>query len=145
MRRGVADQLANELKKRYPGLQVAGAECPPFRPLTDDEVERMVERVEGAEADIMWIGLGCPKQEIWMHDHVHRFKGKVLIGVGAAFDFHTGRLARAPLWMQKAGLEWLHRFASEPKRLWRRYLIYAPRFVFLSLIETFVPAKTVRE
>ena len=142
---GVADQLAEKLKKRYPGLKVAGTECPPFRPLTDEETDRMVDRVERAGTDIMWIGLGCPKQELWMHDHVHRFKGVVLIGVGAAFDFHTGRVARAPLWMQKFGLEWLHRLVSEPKRLWKRYLVYAPRFIFLSLIETLFPPKAARE
>lgn len=133
---GVAEELARRLCERYPGLQVAGAESPPFRPLTETETRQMISRVQDAGADIMWIGLGCPKQEIWMHEHVRCLKGVILVGVGAAFDFHTGRIARAPAWMRNAGLEWLHRFASEPKRLWRRYCYHAPRFVVLSLYES---------
>lgn len=142
---GVADDLARRLKEEHPDLQIAGTECPPFRPLTEGEIDDMVERVERARTDIMWIGLGCPKQEIWMHNNIHRFNGVVLIGVGAAFDFHTGRVERAPAWMRNNGLEWLHRLASEPRRLWRRYFVYAPRFVVLSLIETLFPPKTARE
>ena len=142
---GVAHALAQKLKVEYPGLQVVGTECPPFRPLTEEETDQMVNRIQKSGADIVWIGLGCPKQEIWMHDHVHRFKGAVLIGVGAAFDFHTGRIERAPAWMRNHGLEWLHRLASEPRRLWRRYFVYAPRFVILSLVETLFPPKTASE
>ncbi len=138
---GVAESLAETLKERYPGLQVAGTECPPFRPLSEEETAQMVDRVEAANTDIMWIGLGCPKQEIWMNQHVGRMKDVVLVGVGAAFDFHTDRVHRAPAWMRNYGLEWLHRLTSEPKRLWRRYCYYAPRFVLLSLIETLFPAK----
>ena len=134
---GVADKLVAKLKETYPDLQVAGTECPPFRPLSAEEQARTISRIKQSKADIVWVGLGCPKQEAWMHENAGRLEGVVLIGVGAAFDFHSGRVARAPLWMQKSGLEWLHRLTSEPKRLWRRYLIRAPQFVALSLAETF--------
>ncbi len=135
---GVADKLAATLQAKYPRMQVAGAECPPFRPLTDEERAATIARIKATKADIVWVGLGCPKQEAWMFEHVGRLDGVVLIGVGAAFDFHTGRVARAPLWMQRSGFEWLHRLSSEPRRLWRRYLISAPQFVWLILSETFM-------
>ena len=139
---GVAVELAEALKKRYPGLQIAGVESPPFRPLSETETRDMVSRVRSAGTDIMWIGLGCPKQEIWMYDHVGRFDdGVVLIGVGAAFDIYAGRVSRAPVWMRNYGLEWLHRLIAEPQRLWCRYLYHAPRFVIMSLLETLLPPK----
>lgn len=130
---GVAETLAARLAERFPGLKVAGTECPPFRPLTNDETQAVLQRITEAEPDIVWVGLGCPKQEAWMLQHRAALPGKVLIGVGAAFDFHTGRVARAPVWMQSSGLEWAHRLASEPGRLWRRYLLQAPRFVFANV------------
>jgi N-acetylglucosaminyldiphosphoundecaprenol N-acetyl-beta-D-mannosaminyltransferase len=133
---GVAGKLAERLARNYPGLDVAGTWCPPFREPTPEELDRDIERINASGADIVWIGLGCPKQEIWMLECQARLQGRVLIGVGAAFDFHTGRIERAPQWMRDHGLEWLHRLASEPRRLWRRYLILAPRFVALSLLET---------
>lgn len=133
---GVAGKLAERLAHNYPGLNVAGTECPPFRTLTPEERERDIARINASGADIVWIGLGCPKQEIWMLDNYERLEGRILIGVGAAFDFHTGRIERAPKWMRDNGLEWLHRLASEPGRLWRRYLVLAPKFVALSLAET---------
>jgi len=132
---GVADQLARTLAERHPGLAIAGTDCPPFRPLSEAELERAIQRMQEAKPDIVWIGLGCPKQELWMLDNHARLGGTVLIGVGAAFDFETGRVRRAPVWMRSNGLEWLHRLASEPRRLWRRYLLFAPRFVLGSLIE----------
>ncbi|MGL4395317.1 MAG: WecB/TagA/CpsF family glycosyltransferase [Hyphomicrobium sp.] len=133
---GVAATVADELKKSFPKLAVVGAECPPFRPLSPQEEEDLRARVARSGADIMWIGLGCPKQEQWMYDHVAQIPGVVLIGVGAAFDFQSKRIVRAPVWMQSAGLEWLHRLMSEPGRLWRRYLVLAPQFVIASLAET---------
>lgn len=133
---GVADTLAERLSLLYPGLNVAGTHCPPFRKLSDAELARDLTRINASGADIVWIGLGCPKQEIWMLENYAKLESQVVVGVGAAFDFHTGRVERAPLWMRQNGLEWLHRLASEPKRLWRRYLISAPRFVALSLVET---------
>ncbi|MBI1383831.1 MAG: WecB/TagA/CpsF family glycosyltransferase [Rhizobiales bacterium] len=134
---GVAENLARGLQTRFPGLQVAGTECPPFRALSEAEKDAVVARIESSGAGIVWVGLGCPKQELWIAEHVERIPGAVLIGVGAAFDFHTGRVKRAPRWMRDAGLEWAFRLASEPRRLWRRYLVYAPRFVFLALRESF--------
>lgn len=133
---GVAGKLAERLSENYPGLNVAGTECPPFRALTPDESEEGIARINASGADIVWIGLGCPKQEIWMLENHARLEGRILIGVGAAFDFHTGRIERAPMWMRNNGLEWLHRLASEPGRLWRRYLLLAPKFVAMSLAET---------
>lgn len=133
---GVAEKVASELQRAHPGLEIAGTECPPFRPLTPLEEDALRRRVAAARAGVMWIGLGCPKQEQWMLDHIGQIPGVVLIGVGAAFDFHSKRVQRAPLWMQRRGLEWLHRLASEPRRLWRRYVIMAPQFVVASLAET---------
>ncbi|MDX2157234.1 MAG: WecB/TagA/CpsF family glycosyltransferase [Hyphomicrobiaceae bacterium] len=132
---GVADKLAERLARSYPGLTIAGTTCPPFRAQTPEEIERDIARINASGADIVWIGLGCPKQELWMHELSSRFQGRILIGVGAAFDFHTGRIVRAPRWMRDNGLEWLHRLMSEPRRLWRRYLLLAPRFLALSLAE----------
>ena len=142
---GVADKMVVKLTAEHPRLQVAGTECPPFRPLNDAEKEATIARIKETKADIVWVGIGCPKQEAWMHEHVGRLDGVVLIGVGAAFDFHSGRVARAPLWMQHNGLEWLHRLYSEPKRLWRRYLIRAPQFVALSLRETLATRRSRRK
>lgn len=133
---GVAEKLARELKEKFPGLRIAGTECPPFRPQTAREKRGAIARINAAEADIVWVGLGCPKQEIWMHENCQELRAGVMIGVGAAFDFHTGRVKRAPVWMRARGLEWLHRLVSEPRRLWRRYLWLAPRFAIRSLFET---------
>lgn len=137
---GVAGRLAERLARNYPGINIAGTHCPPFRSLTADEIEADVERINASGADIVWIGLGCPKQEIWMLENRARLEGRVLVGVGAAFDFHTDRIQRAPQWMRDHGLEWLHRLMSEPKRLWRRYLVMAPKFVAKSLAETAMTA-----
>lgn len=133
---GVADALAARMARNYPGLNIAGTECPPFRPLSVEERAATVERIRRSGANIVWIGLGCPKQEQWMREHRALLPGVVTVGIGAAFDFHTDRIQRAPRWMCDHGLEWLHRLASEPRRLWRRYLVLAPRFVAYSLAET---------
>lgn len=126
---GVAETLAGVLQARYPGLIVAGYECPPFRPLTEEEHAAVLERIRASEADVVWVGMSSPKQEVWMQRHYRRLP-QTLIGVGAAFDFHAGTVRRAPRWMQKWGLEWLFRLMSEPRRLWYRYLVLAPRFVW---------------
>ncbi|MGI9405208.1 MAG: WecB/TagA/CpsF family glycosyltransferase [Hyphomicrobiaceae bacterium] len=133
---GVAEDLAERLRAQFPRLQIAGTECPPFRPLRAEEETALLKRLADARADIIWVGLGCPKQERWMREHVRQIQGTVLIGIGAAFDYHTGRINRAPKWMRNTGLEWLHRLGSEPRRLWRRYVLMAPRFVWHSTIET---------
>jgi N-acetylglucosaminyldiphosphoundecaprenol N-acetyl-beta-D-mannosaminyltransferase len=132
---GVAEQLSARFAARYPGLQVAGSYCPPFRPLTQQEDEEVISLIDSSRADIVWVGLGAPKQERWMHEHRGQLKSPVLVGVGAAFDFHTGRIAQAPPWMRDHGLEWLFRLSREPGRLWRRYLIYGTQFVVLVLLE----------
>jgi N-acetylglucosaminyldiphosphoundecaprenol N-acetyl-beta-D-mannosaminyltransferase len=122
---GVAEQLAREMQHRFVGLQIAGVYCPPFRALTDCEVDAVVEMIDASEADFVWVGLGSPKQDLWMQQMQPRLQASVLLGVGAAFDFHAGRKRRAPRWMQRYGLEWMHRLTSEPRRLAGRYVTQA--------------------
>jgi len=132
---GVPEQLVANLRRRFPGLQVVGIYSPPFRPLTPEEDEQVVQMINQAAPDIVWVGLSTPKQERWMATHIGRVKAPVLIGVGAAFDFLAGRKRQAPRWMQRSGLEWLFRLLTEPRRLWRRYLINNPLFVLLVLAQ----------
>ena len=132
---GVAEEMAKRLSARIPGLQIAGIECPPFRPLTPEEEAASIRRINESGANIVWVGLGAPKQEMWMLDNVAKIDAAVLVGVGAAFDFHSGKVKRAPLWMRNNGFEWLHRLLSEPRRLWWRYLVLAPRFVWRAAAE----------
>jgi len=127
---GVADTLAVRLQHRYPGLVIAGTFSPPFRSLVPDEDEAIVQRINAAEPDIVWVGMSTPKQERWMHAHRDRVKAPVMIGVGAAFDFLAGLKRQAPRWMQRSGLEWSFRLATEPRRLWKRYLVNNPWFVW---------------
>lgn len=127
---GVADELARVLQDRFPGLRVAGTYCPPFRDLTPAEEHAMVTAINASGAQVVWVGLGSPKQDMWMARYRSRLKPPVLLAVGAAFDFFTGRQLQAPRWMQHNGLEWLFRLTHEPRRLWRRYLIYNPKFLF---------------
>lgn len=126
---GVADLLARSLTARFPGLIVAGTHTPPFRPMTDDEDALLVQQINAARPDIVWVGLSTPKQEYWMSRHCDRLNAAALIGVGAAFDFHAGLKKQAPRWMQCSGLEWAYRLCTEPRRLWKRYLINNPLFV----------------
>lgn len=139
---GVASRMAAHLKELYPRIQVAGCIAPPFRALTPDEDDNIVLEMAAARPNIIWIGLSTPKQELWMRDHVGRVPGATLIGVGAAFDFYAGDVRRAPKWMQRMGIEWLHRLHSEPRRLWRRYLILAPLFVVKLVAEKLGVAKS---
>jgi N-acetylglucosaminyldiphosphoundecaprenol N-acetyl-beta-D-mannosaminyltransferase len=132
---GVVELLVANLTAKYPGLSVAGCRTPPFRALTPDEDAADVAAINRSGAQIVWVGLGTPKQDFWMRDHVGRIEGATLIGVGAAFDFHAGTVAEAPKWMQRSGLQWLHRIASEPGRLGRRYLATLPHFVVMASIE----------
>lgn len=120
--------LQQRLAQELPGLRVAGAESPPFRALTVEEDRAAVERINASGAGTVWVSLGCPKQERWMAEHRGRVHA-VMIGVGAAFDYHAGTIDRAPRWMQDAGLEWLHRLCSEPRRLWRRYMVTNTLFI----------------
>jgi N-acetylglucosaminyldiphosphoundecaprenol N-acetyl-beta-D-mannosaminyltransferase len=125
----VLDQLRSNLCARYPGLKIAGTHSPPFRPLTPEEDAAVVREINESGAQIVWVGLSTPKQERWMASHIGRLNAPALFGVGAAFDIHAGKLRQAPRWMQRSGLEWLFRLASEPRRLWRRYAVNNPRFV----------------
>jgi N-acetylglucosaminyldiphosphoundecaprenol N-acetyl-beta-D-mannosaminyltransferase len=126
---GVPEQLAERLAERFPGLRVAGTLSPPFRPLTREEVLDTAALINASGATLVWVGLSTPKQERWMAELRPLLEAPVLLGVGAAFDFHAGRIKQAPRWMQKSGLEWLYRLSREPRRLWRRYLTNNPRFV----------------
>jgi len=132
---GIGERLACRLQSRFSGLKVVGTYSPPFRALAPHEDEDIVKRINDASPDIVWVGVSTPKQEIWMAEHVKRLRAAVLIGVGAAFDFHTGRVRNAPAWMGDHGLEWLFRLAQEPRRLWRRYLIRGPEFAALAILE----------
>jgi len=132
---GVAEKLAGRLRQRFPELQIAGTYTPPFRAMTADEDAEAIQAINRAGPDIVWVGLGSPKHDRWMATHVGRLTASVLIGVGAAFDFHAGRKRQAPRWIQRGGLEWLFRLSQEPRRLWRRYLIDNPLFVALVLLQ----------
>lgn len=125
----VPAQLAFRLSRKFPGLDVRGVYSPPFRALTPEEDEDIVRRINDSGADIVWVGLSTPKQERWMAEHRGRLNAAVLVGVGAAFDFHAGVKKQAPVWMRRNGLEWLYRMASEPRRLGPRYLVNNPLFV----------------
>jgi N-acetylglucosaminyldiphosphoundecaprenol N-acetyl-beta-D-mannosaminyltransferase len=126
---GALVQLALNLRQRYPGVKIVGGYSPPHRPLTDEESAAVVQELNQSQADVVWVGIGVPKQEKWMARMRPMLDAPVLVGVGAAFDFHAGLVPQAPNWMQEAGLEWAYRLAHEPRRLWRRYLRYNPRFV----------------
>ncbi len=129
----VLEHLRRNLEARFPGLEVVGAHSPPFRALTDAEAAEERELLCAVRPDVIWVGLSTPKQERWMAANADHLDGAVLVGVGAAFDFHAGRKRQAPKWMQRAGLEWLFRMLSEPRRLGRRYLAVVPRFLWLTL------------
>ena len=126
---GIAKQVATKLNAKYPGIKIAGFLSPPFTSVPREEDAEITARIVTSKANVVWIGISTPKQEFWMRDHVAKIPDATLIGVGAAFDFHAGAVARAPRWMQKFGLEWVHRLLSEPTRLWRRYLLLAPIFL----------------
>jgi len=129
---GVADKLKQALITAHPKLDVAGTLCPPFRELTPEEDRAVVAAINAARPHIVWVGLSTPKQEYWMARHLGRIEAPVTVGVGAAFDFLAGGKRRAPLWMQRNGLEWLFRLCSEPRRLWRRYADIVPGFLTLA-------------
>lgn len=139
-RPGVAEQMAQRLKARFPNIVVAGVLSPPMRDIGPDFVmdeggRAEIELIRAASPDIIWVGLSSPKQEYWMAQAAPLLGCGVFVGVGAAFDFHAGVKRRAPRWMCENGLEWLHRLLSEPRRLWRRYLVHAPRFVLSVILE----------
>jgi N-acetylglucosaminyldiphosphoundecaprenol N-acetyl-beta-D-mannosaminyltransferase len=125
---GTLLRLEQRLRAEFPDLEVAGAIAPPFRPLSEEEDAAIVDRINASGARIVWVGLGCPKQEAWLRSHHQRVRA-VMIGVGAALDFHAGVVKRAPLWMQRHGLEWFHRILQDPRRLAKRYLVSNTMFV----------------
>jgi N-acetylglucosaminyldiphosphoundecaprenol N-acetyl-beta-D-mannosaminyltransferase len=126
---GALVQLALNLRRRHPGVKIVGGYSPPHRALTPEEERAIAEEINRSRADVVWIGIGVPKQEKWMARMRPLLHAPVLIGVGAAFDFHAGLVPQAPNWLQEAGLEWAYRLAHEPRRLWRRYMRYNPRFL----------------
>jgi N-acetylglucosaminyldiphosphoundecaprenol N-acetyl-beta-D-mannosaminyltransferase len=132
---GVPEELASCLRRRFPKMLVVGCYSPPFRPLTEGEDRKLVEEINFAKPDIVWVGLSTPKQEHWMASHRASLHASVLIGVGAAFDFLSGRLRQAPRWMMNVGLEWLFRLMMEPRRLWKRYTVNNVLFLYYLLLE----------
>ena len=126
---GALVQLALNLRRRHPGLRIVGGYAPPFRDLTAEEEAAIVDEINRSGAEVVWVGIGVPKQEKWMARMRHRLTAPVLVGVGAAFDFHAGLVPQAPESIQRMGLEWAYRLAHEPRRLWKRYARYNPRFV----------------
>ena len=122
-------QLVDNLRRDHPGIDIVGGYSPPFRPLSRDEEDALAERINRERPDVLWVGIGVPKQELWMARMRDRLEVPVICGVGAAFDFHGGRVSQAPRWMQERGLEWIYRIVQEPRRLLPRYLYYNPRFV----------------
>ncbi|MBW2004973.1 MAG: WecB/TagA/CpsF family glycosyltransferase [Deltaproteobacteria bacterium] len=128
---GIAEKLADKLSVKYPGLQIAGTFCPPFRSLTESEDREIIERINQSKADIVWVGLGAPKQEKWMFDHLEKIEAPIMMGVGAAFDFHSGHKKWAPRWIRIIGLEWLYRIFTGGKRVFWRNLKHESMFVYL--------------
>ena len=132
------DKLKEQLSIKYPNLKILKMVSPPFRPLTEEEDQQIIEEINTLSPDLIWVGLGAPKQEIWMHQKRSQLKSGVMLGVGAAFDFHAKKIKRAPVWMQNASLEWFYRLLSEPKRLLKRYVVTNTLF-FIYLFKYGVP------
>lgn len=127
------NKLKYNLQNKYPNLKIAGMYSPPFRKLNEQEDNEIINRINQVKPEVLWIGLGAPKQEYWMYEHKDRIGASLMFGVGAAFNFHAGTVRRAPIWMQQHGLEWFYRLIKEPKRLWKRYFITNVKFA-ISLI-----------
>lgn len=132
---GVANLLRNILEIRYPGINIVGTYSPPFRPLTPDEDSDLCCRIERLKPDILWCGISTPKQERFMAQYIHTLPVQLMIGVGAAFDLNAGLLKDSPVWVRKCGLQWAHRLMQEPRRLWRRYLLNIPWFLYLCVLQ----------
>ena len=136
---GTTEETLGELVRRcrteFPGVEICGAYSPPFGDASADKDSQIIQRINAAKPDILWVGMGCPRQERWMFSHRDAIAVSVMVGVGLAFDLWAGRKERAPGWMQKRGLEWLFRLAQEPGRLWKRYLVGVPLFIYFYLLE----------
>lgn len=133
----VPEEVAGRLRALCPGIRIVGGDSPPFRALTPEEDAAVVQAINNAAPDVLWIGLGTPKQELWMRKHRDLLQVPVMVGVGAAFDFLAARKKQAPAWMRENGLEWLFRLVQEPGRLWKRYLVGGSKFVFLAALDLF--------
>lgn len=129
----VLKKLRENLERDYPGIQIAGMYSPPFRPLTAEEDNAICDEINSLHPDFLWVGIGAPKQEIWMREHQAQIHGTVMMGVGAGFNFFAGTLDKAPTWMEKASLEWLFRLSKEPKRLWRRYVLGGFKYLYYTV------------
>ena len=127
------DLLQDKLVNTYPGIQIAGMYSPPFRPMTEEEDNEIIEKINETKPDFVWVGLGAPKQEKWMAAHQGKVNG-LMLGVGAGFDYYAGNIERAPEWMQKHNLEWLYRLMQDPKRLFKRYLVTNTKFIWNAMI-----------
>lgn len=130
----VLKAITTRAARDFPRLSIVYAYSPPYRPVTVDEDREIVQRINSSDPDILFVGLGCPKQEIWMSNHRPELSS-VLLGVGASFDFYAGTVPESPEWLGRLGLEWMYRLVKEPRRLWRRYLSTNPRFIFLALLQ----------
>lgn len=126
----VLAKLRTNLEKDYPGIQIVGMYSPPFRPLTDEEDRRVCDEINKLKPDFLWVGIGAPKQEMWMMEHQEKIHDTVMFGVGAGFNFFAGTLDKAPEWMEKASLEWFYRLLKEPKRLWKRYILGGIKWMY---------------
>jgi N-acetylglucosaminyldiphosphoundecaprenol N-acetyl-beta-D-mannosaminyltransferase len=126
---GVPEELAENLVRKFPGMQIVGMYSPPFRPLTLQEDQEATRMINDARPDVLWVGLGCPKQEKWAFAHLSTLNVPVIAAVGQAFDIYANRVGQAPAWMRNNGLEWLYRLATNPRRLWKRYLVYNSQFL----------------
>jgi N-acetylglucosaminyldiphosphoundecaprenol N-acetyl-beta-D-mannosaminyltransferase len=132
---GVGEELTRKLRVACPGIEIAGVHSPPFRPTSESEDTAIIDAINLAAPDVLWLGLGTPKQELWIRKHRAKLRVPVMIGVGAAFDFLSKKKRQAPVWMQENGLEWFFRLCQEPGRLWKRYLLGGPEFCFLLALE----------
>jgi N-acetylglucosaminyldiphosphoundecaprenol N-acetyl-beta-D-mannosaminyltransferase len=132
---GVAKELEGVLVRKCPGVQIVGSYCPPFRPLSPAEQCALINKVARSHPDIIWVGLSTPKQERFMAEYLPRLATTLMVGVGAAFDFHTGRISDSPAWVKHLGLQWVHRLAQDPLRLWRRYLLNNPPFAWNAILQ----------
>lgn len=129
------DKLATRFGEEFPKAEIAGVHSPPFGEWPEDEFERICEKIRSSGANLIWVGLGCPKQEHWIARHKDRLPPGVYFGIGAAFAFHAGEVSQAPSFLQKRGLEWAYRLAAEPRRLFKRYVVHNSLFLFYSLLD----------
>ena len=128
-------KLKKEIEAKYPGTKIVGMISPPYKPISEWDHEEFIQSINAAKPDFIWIGLGAPKQELWMFDHYNKIKSGVLFGIGAGFDYMAGNTKHAPVWMKKFALEWVYRLVQEPRRLWKRYFKTIPQFIFFASLE----------